>query len=82
MKALLIIILTFFVVRWLMLRFAPILLVSFFKNISKRQGYYPPQRDARVRKEGDIKIKQMAKQDKKIDRDVGDYVAYTEVNEK
>ena len=81
MKALLIILLTFFTVRWLILRFDPVLLVSFFKNISKRQGYYNPQH-TKTRKEGEIKIKQMEKQDKKIDKDVGDYVAYTEVNEK
>jgi hypothetical protein len=65
-----------------MLRFAPVLLASFFKNISKRQGYYNPPHGARARKEGDIKIKQVTKQDKKINKDVGDYVAYTEVNEK
>jgi hypothetical protein len=65
-----------------MFRFAPILLASFFKNISKRQGHYNPPHSARTRKEGDIKIKQVAKQDKKINKDVGDYVAYTEVNEK
>jgi hypothetical protein len=64
-----------------MFRFAPILLASFFKNMSKRQGYGNPQH-AKARREGDIKIKQVAKQDKKIDKDVGDYVAYTEVNEK
>jgi hypothetical protein len=64
------------------LRFAPLLLASFFKNLSKQQEDHNPQYNARARKEGDIKIKQAAKQDKKIDKDVGDYVPYTEVNEK
>jgi hypothetical protein len=82
MKALLIILLAFFIMRWLMFRFAPVLLASFFRNISKRQGYYNPQHHTKTRKEGDIKIKRVATQDKKIDKDVGDYVAYTEVNEK
>ena len=82
MKVLLIILLAFFIARLLMLRFAPILLASFFKNISKRQGYYNPQHSAKTRKEGDIKIKQVTRKDKKINKDVGDYVAYTEVDEK
>jgi hypothetical protein len=66
-----------------MLRFAPLLFASFFKHISKQQqrSYRNPNH-AKARKEGDIKIKQTAKQDKKIDKDVGDYVTYTEVNEK
>lgn len=64
-----------------MLRFAPVLLASFFKNITRRQGDYNPQH-TKARKEGDIKIKQAARKDKKIDKDVGDYVAYTEVDEK
>jgi hypothetical protein len=66
-----------------MLRFAPFLFASFFKHISKQQqDYRTSPHGARVRKEGDIKIKQTAKRDKKIDKDVGDYVTYTEVNEK
>jgi hypothetical protein len=56
-----------------------VLFVSFFKNLSKQQGYYP--NSAKTRKEGDIKIKQVAKQDKKINKDVGDYVEYEETNE-
>ena len=81
MKVLLIILLAFFIARWLMLRFAPILLASFFKNMRQQQGYSDPHH-TKARKEGEIKIKQVEKQDKKIDKDVGDYVAYTEVNEK
>jgi hypothetical protein len=78
MKAILIILLAFFVVRWLMFRFAPILLASFFRNISKQRGYQQPH-STKARKEGDIKIKQAAKQDKKIDKDVGDYINYEEI---
>jgi hypothetical protein len=65
-----------------MRRFAPMLLASLFRNINKQQGFRNPQHGAKPRKEGDIKIRQVTKQDKKIDKDVGDYVAYTEVTEK
>jgi hypothetical protein len=77
MKTLLIILLILFLIRWLILRYAPVLFASFFKNLSKQQGHYNPQ--TKTRKEGDVKIKHVEKPDKKIGKDVGDYVGYEEI---
>jgi hypothetical protein len=47
--------------------------------MSKQQGSWQPRTNKH--KEGEVNIKQTAKPEKKIDKELGEYVTYTEINE-
>lgn len=79
MKTLFIILLLILLFNWFMRRIVPILFTSYFKNMSKQQGSWQPRTNKH--KEGEVNIKQTAKPEKKIDKELGEYVTYTEINE-
>jgi len=74
MKYLLIIFLVFLFIRWFMRRVAPLFVASYIKKMTQQNT-----RSRTKRKEGEVNVKQVSKKEKKIDKDLGEYVNYEEI---
>lgn len=65
--------------NWLFRQIVPLLLIQFMKNTEKRQGYRQQPR-SKSHKEGEVKIDKIQQKNKKIDKELGKYVDYEELN--
>ncbi len=83
MKVLAIIILTYFLIKYLFRIFAPILIKRFAKKMQDRfqQQFNQQYQGHNQTKEGEVTIEKNKSTPKKKTNDIGEYVDFEEVNE-
>ena len=78
MKILLIILLIIIVVQWSLRRLMPYILLYIVKRMTNKQFTKTQQR---TRKEGKINVTTTTSTKKKLDKNIGDYVEFEEIND-
>ncbi|MDR3235264.1 MAG: DUF4834 family protein [Prevotellaceae bacterium] len=78
MKYILIIFLIYLFIRWFLRRVAPLFVASYIKKMTQQDTQSRSHAKTK-RKEGEVDVKQITKKEKKIDKDLGEYVHYEEI---
>jgi len=76
MKVLLIILLSILALQWLAKRLMPYLILRFIQRQTSRQF---GAKDSSAKKEGRVYVKRTTVTEKKIDKNLGEYVEYEEI---